>query len=82
MDFAELYPPFMEVFSGNRSFELKPDLEEYADEAAYFFRVILREQGSSYIGNQYTFQVFLDDSTTPDDSSGGGGNNNNGNNGD
>lgn len=51
MDYAELYPPFMEVFSGNRSFELKPDSEEYAEKAAYFFRVILREQGSSYIGN-------------------------------
>ena len=92
-DFTDLYPEFITIFSGNRSFELSPDSDEYAGKS-YFFKVILREEGSNAIGNQYTFQVTVDalgDSSTnnnnggnnqippinPDDE-GGTGNENNG----
>ena len=58
-DFTHLYPEFITIFSGNRAFELSPDSDEYAGKS-YFFKVILREEGSNAIGNQYTFQVTVD----------------------
>ena len=64
-NFTELYPEFITIFSGNRAFELSPDSDEYAGKS-YFFKVILREEGSKAIGNQYTFQVSVEE---PGDSS-------------
>ena len=58
---TDLYPDFLNIFGGNRrTFELAPDKDEYAGKS-YFFKVILREAGSNAMGNQYTFQVFVEE---------------------
>lgn len=73
-DFDHLYPEFITIFSGNRAFELSPDSDEYAGKS-YFFKVILREEGSKAIGNQYTFQVSVEASGDSSTNNNNGGNN-------
>ena len=73
-DFTHLYPEFITIFSGNRAFELSPDSDEYAGKS-YFFKVILREEGSNAIGNQYTFQVSVEASGDSSTNTNNGGNN-------
>ena len=72
----------MEVFNGNRTFEFIPDSDEYAGKL-YFFKIILKEEGSNALGNQFTFQVFIDslesedEDETTDGGQNGGGNDSN-----
>ena len=56
----------MEVFNGNRTFEFIPDSDEYAGKL-YFFKIILKEEGSNALGNQFTFQVFIDSLESEDE---------------
>ena len=58
-NYTDLFPPFLEHFNGNKTFEFIVDKDEYAGKS-YFFKVILKEEGSNVIGNQFTFQVFVD----------------------
>ena len=68
-NFTELFPVFMEVFNGNRTFEFLPDSDEYAGKS-YFYKIILKEEGSSAIGNQFTFQVSIDEIISDNDKAG------------
>ena len=52
--YAEYYPPFMNVFNGNRTFEFVVNKEEYAGKQ-FFFKVILKEVGVNAIGFPYYF---------------------------
>ena len=57
--FEDLFPPFMNVFNGNRTFEFVVDSDEYAGKQ-YFYKVILKEEGVNAIGYPYYCQVIID----------------------
>lgn len=49
----------MYVFNNNRTFEFRPDKDEYAGEI-YFYKIILKEVGLNVIGKNYYCKVEVD----------------------
>ena len=57
--FVSLFPPFVKIFNGNRTFEFDVDNEEYAGKN-FFFKIILKEAGGhDTIGIPYYFKIFV-----------------------
>ncbi len=57
-DYEDLYPPFINIYNGNRTFDFNVNKKKWAG-GQYFFKVVLKEVGVNAIGFPYYFQVFV-----------------------